>query len=232
MSIAALILAGGKGERVGGNIPKQFHLLASKKLVNYSLEAFDSLEEIEEIVLVLPPFFAEMLQIKMDLKQFGKLKAIASGGELRQDSVVNGLKALSEDVEFVIIHDGARPFPPIKATREAIKSARQFGAAILGIPVTDTVKSADPNNFIMKTMDRRKMWLAQTPQVFRKTVIMEAYRKSRTMGVNVTDDASAVEILGNPVKMVLGSPFNIKITVKEDLGFARQILEYLKDSSE
>ncbi|HOE62688.1 MAG TPA: 2-C-methyl-D-erythritol 4-phosphate cytidylyltransferase [Candidatus Sumerlaeota bacterium] len=221
---AALVVAAGKGQRSGLNVPKQFHNLAGKPLILYCLEAFESFSFISEIVLVLPAEFLHVTAVKKDLARFSKLSQIVAGGEERQDSVMNGLEALSPDVEYVAIHDGARPFPPKKATEQAILAAQECGAAILAIPVTDTVKQSDADGFILDTIARRALWLAQTPQVFRKDLIIEAHRETRRRGAALTDDAGAVQLLGRPVRLVEGSRNNIKITVNEDFEIATRYL--------
>lgn len=221
---AALVVAAGKGQRSGLNVPKQFHNLAGKPLILYCLEAFESFSFISEIVLVLPAEFLHVTAVKNDLARFSKLSQIVAGGEERQDSVMNGLEALSPDVEYVAIHDGARPFPPKKATEQAILAAQECGAAILAIPVTDTVKQSDADGFILDTIARRALWLAQTPQVFRKDLIIEAHRETRRRGAALTDDAGAVQLLGRPVRLVEGSRNNIKITVNEDFEIATRYL--------
>lgn len=225
IKVAALVVAAGKGQRSGLDIPKQFHNLAGKPLLVYCLEAFESFPCISEIVLVLPPEFLQVAAVKRDLAHFSKLTQIVAGGEERQDSVMNGLKAISSDVDFMAIHDGARPFPPEKATEQAILAAQECGAAILAIPVTDTVKQSDSNGFIMDTIARRSLWLAQTPQVFRKDLIIEAYRETCQRGAALTDDAGAVQLLGKPVRLVEGSRENIKITVSEDFEIAARYLK-------
>lgn len=221
---AALVVAAGKGQRSGLNVPKQFHNLAGKPLILYCLEAFESFSFISEIVLVLPAEFLHVTAVKKDLARFSKLSQIVAGGEERQDSVMNGLEALSPDVEYVAIHDGARPFPPKKATEQAILASQECGAAILAIPVTDTVKQSDADGFILDTIARRALWLAQTPQVFRKDLIIEAHRETRRRGAALTDDAGAVQLLGRPVRLVEGSRNNIKITVNEDFEIATRYL--------
>lgn len=220
MSVSALILAGGRGQRLGGEIPKQFRRLMDKPILNYCLEAFEYMGEIDSVVVVLPPEYAQMFQVRMDLKPFQKIVEIVPGGEMRQDSVWNGLKALPEKTEYVVIHDGVRPFPPQKETKKALEVARESGAAILALPITDTVKMCGPDEYIEQTLDRTQLWAAQTPQVFRKDIILKGYQKVQQEGIRITDDASAVENLGHPVRLVLGSPYNIKITLAEDFNVA------------
>lgn len=230
MSIAALVVAGGRGKRIGGETPKQFCRLLDKPLLHYALDAFEYLTEILSVVVVLPPEYSQMIQVRMDLKPFRKICALVPGGERRQDSVMRGLSALPEEAEYVVIHDGARPFPPVRETREALESARQYGAAILAIPISETVKKGDASHFISETVERRGLWLAQTPQVFRKDLILRGYQAVREKGIVVTDDAKAVELLGEPVRLVPGSPYNIKITVKEDFDIAAIIYRGMKET--
>lgn len=229
MSVTALVLAGGRGQRLGGETPKQFRRLMEKPVLNFCLETFEHLEEIDSVVVVLPPEYARMFQVRMDLKPFQKIVDIVSGGEMRQDSVWNGLNALPEKTEYVLIHDGVRPFPPIKETRRVLEIARESGAAILALPITDTVKAGDLNECIEQTLDRSRLWAAQTPQVFRKDLIWDGYQKGRGNGIMFTDDSAAVENLGHPVRLVLGSLYNIKITRIEDLNLAACILQSRKE---
>jgi len=229
MIALALVLAGGRGERVGGEIPKQFCRLLNKPLLHYCLEAFEFMGAITSMVVVMPPEYCETVQVKMDLKHFRKIVAIVPGGKKRQDSVINGLLALPEDTEYVVIHDGARPFPPVKGTKNAIEAARECGAAILACPITDTVKKADQENLVTETINREGLWVAQTPQVFRKDLIIEAYRHIRKKAVVVTDDAAAVEEMGKPVRLIPSTSRNVKITVKRDFGVARRIWEGMRE---
>ena len=231
MTTVALVLAGGRGQRVAGEKPKQFLRLEGRPLLYYSLQAFEGLAGVSSIAVVVPPEYAQIVQVRMDLKRFGKVKAIVAGGRLRQDSVMNGLDALPEGVQYVIIHDGARPFPPMDATTRALEAARECGAAILALPLTDTVKMGDDQGFISQTLNRNHIWLAQTPQVFRRDIILEAYQKVRQKGIEVTDDAGAVEAIGKPVRLIQGSSCNIKVTVKEDFGVAIQILHRLGEGT-
>ena len=229
MSVVALVVAAGKGERVGGKIPKQFCRLEQKPLLYYSLEIFERFGGVREIVLVLPPQYCQTFQVQIDLKPFKKIKKIVPGGTHRQDSVTKGLESLPDDGEYVLIHDGVRPFPPIAATQQAIEAARETGAAILALPVTDTVKVSNPDGTIASTIDRRHLWLAQTPQIFRRDLIVEGYRRANAEGVRLTDDAGAVELIGKPIRLIQGSLDNLKITVEEDFERAARILASKKE---
>jgi len=226
--VAALILAGGKGRRFGGEIPKQFHPLAGKPLLLYCLEAFESFPEISGMVVVLPTEYVNINSIRRDLQHLGKLNAIIPGGDERQDSVISGLSAFSSSVEYVAIHDGDRPFPPHEATKRAINAAEECGAAILALPVMDTIKASDDNHFITGTLDRTNLWLAQTPQVFRKDLIIEGYDIARKKGILLTDDAGAIQLLGKPIRLVEGSVNNLKITVSEDFKVAERLINHAR----
>ena len=226
MKTVAIITAAGQGKRMGG--PKQFVNLAGKPMLEWTLAVFDQSEVINEIVLVV-----NEAEIERTMKfKFRKLKRVVAGGKARQDSVYNGLKTVADDFDLVLIHDGARPFVTNDIITRAVKAAAEHGAVVVGVPVKDTIKAI--NNLpagrqgeqltINKTLDRRKLWQAQTPQVFKRKIIVEAYDH---MGIDtkVTDDAALVEKLGLPVKMIMGSYSNIKITTSEDLQMAETILQ-------
>lgn len=231
MSVSALILAGGLGQRLGGGIPKQFRRLKDKPVLNYCLEAFEHMSEIDFIVVVLPPEYAQMVQVRMDLKPFQKISNIISGGQMRQDSVWNGLNALPKETEYVVIHDGVRPFPPMKETRTALDVARQSGAAILALPITDSLKVGGQGENIEMTLDRSRLWAAQTPQVFRKNLILEGYQKGLKDKITFMDDSAVLENMGYPVRLIQGSPYNIKITQPDDLVLAACIYQSWKEET-
>ena len=150
---------------------------------------------------------------------------ICEGGATRSDSVKRGLECLADDVEYVAIHDAARPCIADPWIDRVFETATKTGAAILAVPVTDTLKRTDSEQLIRETVEREHVWSAQTPQVFRRDIIVEAYAKLGT--AQVTDDAGLVERLGQSVSVVRGSPLNLKITTKEDLRLAEQILKIL-----
>ncbi|HPB30615.1 MAG TPA: 2-C-methyl-D-erythritol 4-phosphate cytidylyltransferase [Candidatus Sumerlaeota bacterium] len=220
----AVILGGGRGLRAGGQEPKQLRLLAGRPLIHYSLEAFQNCPDVEGIILVIHPDYAEHPAVKDCGLLFPSLRGLAHGGALRQNSVLNGLLAVPEDVELVAIHDGARPFPPPGGIRQAIAAAKDKGGAILAIPVTDTVKSCTADGRILDTPDRSCLRLAQTPQVFRRAWIIEGYRAAADDGVTLTDDAAALQCTGRDVFVVEGCRDNIKVTYDEDFTLAEHIL--------
>jgi 2-C-methyl-D-erythritol 4-phosphate cytidylyltransferase len=192
--------------------PKQFLPLAGKAVVEWTIEVFRKIKTVEQIVLAVP---------EDDLERAKNLGVtVVAGGEERGDSVKNGLKAISPDCDLVIIHDGARPLITPDIIEKAISEAKEYGAAIVGVPAKDTIKRVGDDLVIKDTVDRQALWQAQTPQIFKYEIITRAYAKKRS----ATDDAKLVEDLGIKVKMVMGSYENIKITTPEDLIVAEAIL--------
>ena len=210
MKIAVIIAAGGSGKRMGR--PKQFLPLAGKAVVEWTIEVFRKIKVVGQIVLAVP---------EDDLERAKNLGVtVVAGGEERGDSVKNGLKAVAFDTDIVMIHDGARPLITPDIIEKAISEAKEYGAAVVGVPVKDTIKRVGDDLIIKDTVDRQALWSAQTPQVFKYEIITRAYAKKGS----ATDDAKLVEDLGIKVKMVMGSYENIKITTPEDLIVAEAIL--------
>jgi 2-C-methyl-D-erythritol 4-phosphate cytidylyltransferase len=224
VSVAAVIVAGGRGTRFQSDVPKQFLPLCGKAVVWYSIGALDKVECIESIVVVCEAAFCTTLRPQVVEQQLRNSITIVPGGARRQDSVYAGLQAVRKGVEIVVIHDAVRPFPPRDAVIRAIEAAREHGAAILAIPVSDTLKECDTEGFIVSTVSRESIWRAQTPQAFRADLIMRAYERIMTEGKTITDDAAAYEVIGGRVKIVCGSYDNIKITEPQDMTRAEEIL--------
>jgi len=208
--------------------PKQFLEIAGKPMVEQTISIFEKADCIDEIILVISPEEIE----KAKKFKFKKIKKIVAGGKERQDSVNNGLKELPDDCEIVAIHDGARPFVSVDIIEESVREAKKEGAIVVGVPVKDTIKQLQTSNIkhqnkselqIEKTLNRKSLWRAQTPQVFKKEIIVKAYQAGYNR-YQVTDDAMLVEKLGIPVKMAMGSYQNIKITTPEDLKLAKGII--------
>jgi len=217
--VSAIVLAAGKGKRMNSTLSKPLLRISGKPLIVYSLEAFNRHSGIDEIILVISPKNRKAIEKEIKNK-FKKIKGIVLGGRRRQDSVKNGLNKLSPESNLVLIHDCARPFIKAGFISKLIASAKKFGAAIPGVPVKATIKSVK-SGMIEKTLDRKNLWEIQTPQVFRKSLIQEAYSKFSKAGV--TDDSSLVEKLAKAVKIVRGSYNNIKVTTQEDLLIAETI---------
>ena len=213
----AVIVAAGKGRRMGTEISKQFLPLCGKEILAHSVEKFLKAEKIRDIVLVTGE---DSLQDVRDMAQeygWKKITSVVAGGKERQDSVWNGLQAVSDDTDIVLIHDGVRPFVTEDILNHSIETAVEMGSCVAGVPAKDTIKVCNGENVAVATPDRSTLWQIQTPQTFRKDLIMQAYQKAKEDGFVGTDDASLAEYSGCPVKVIMGSYRNIKITTKEDL---------------
>ena len=225
--VSAVIVAAGKGTRMHGEVPKQYLLLEKLPILSHTLMAFEACERIQEVVLVIPErdrtYCRENIIAPINVSK--DLKFVA-GGDKRQDSVYRGLSAISRHSGIVVIHDGVRPFVRSDQLDAVINGAEQFGACILGIPAQDTLKELDAAETIVRTIQRDKIWLAQTPQAFQSDLIMKAHTTARRNEYLSTDDASLVEQLGVKVKIIRGGRNNIKITNQEDLAIARALMRY------
>lgn len=217
MRVAALVLGAGRGERLGEAVPKAFVPLCGKPLLVRALAALAAAPEIDVVMPIvalsdlsrLEAFQAELASIR------GLLPPVIGGAE-RQDSMMAGLAALPPDVAFVAVHDAARPLVASEAIGRVVDAARRSGAAILAVPVRDTIKRVR-EGLIVETPNRLECYAAQTPQVFRIEVLREALEKAAAEAFIGTDDAEIVERIGVPVTVVQGDPSNIKITDRADL---------------
>jgi len=212
----ALIVAGGQGRRVGGTVKKQFLHVFGKPLLAYTLEKFQNCPAIGGIIVVVPEDELAGGERLLREWQIGKLERIVAGGRERHHSVQNGLTALSADCRWVVIHDGVRPLVTAAQIVATLEAARQTGAAILAVPARDTIKETD-DGLVTSTLDRQRLVQVQTPQTFRKEIILEAYQQAFASGNFSTDDAALVEQIGVPVRIVPGDYRNIKITSADDL---------------
>jgi 2-C-methyl-D-erythritol 4-phosphate cytidylyltransferase len=223
---AAVIPAAGAGLRMGGVTAKQFLEVDGRPILALTLEKFQACPLIDSITLVVP--LAEIGFCKREIVErynFDKVDNIILGGERRQDSVRFGLEASKEEFGLAVIHDGVRPFIDIDLIERSIEAAKIHRAVITALPAKETVKKVDKSGFVIKTYERRDVWSVQTPQVFMYEDIMSAHEKAVSEGWDdVTDDASLIERLGIPVKVILGSEYNIKITTPQDLELARYLL--------
>lgn len=223
MKVQLLIPAAGMGRRLGYDQPKALAPLAGAPLILRTLERLYSFCTDVPALLIVPPGYETDFRAALDCSC--EEVRLVPGGEERRDSVAAGLAALDTDTGIVVIHDAARPFPPEESIRTAITSAENIGAATLAMPVSDTILLEDGNGFLQDTPDRTSVWACQTPQVFRKDVIREAYAKMRSSDVPCTDDATLVRLAGFPVRLITGHSLNFKITTKWDLMFAEYLLE-------
>ena len=221
--VGAVIVAAGKSERMGG-VEKIFAPISGKPLLAYAIEAFQQSPIIDSIVIVLAK---DKVNAGLDFAKkyhWSKVVSVCAGGARRQDSVSKGLNRLGK-VDWVLIHDGARPCVTQDIIERGLEEARESGAAIPAMPVADTIKIVSSDSYVKDTPPRDKLWAVQTPQVFRFDIISEAHRKAKD---NVTDDASIVENLGHKVKVFRGSYTNIKVTTPEDLIIAEAIIKATK----
>jgi 2-C-methyl-D-erythritol 4-phosphate cytidylyltransferase len=222
MSVAALLLAAGRGERLGHELPKAFVPLAGRPLLLHALEALASAPEIDLVIPVVAA--AELPRMQALLGEWGprpKLAAAVAGGAERQDSVRAGVQALPPQASLVVVHDAARALLRSAAVSRVVTAAQRSGAAILAVPVRDTIKRVAAGR-ILETPARAECWAAQTPQVFRKEILCEALAKADADGYLGTDDAELVERLGIAVEVVEGDIDNFKLTHPEDLVWAER----------
>lgn len=222
--ISAIIVAAGRGTRMGPNVDKLFLEIAGKPVVVHTWQKFNSAKCIDEIILVvrdgMQSVFHELAG-KFSLRK--KFRLIAGGAE-RQDSVWNGLEAVLSETEIVVIQDGARPCTSEDLIEATIAAARETGAAVAAQPVTDTVKESGDGKFIERTLDRSRLWAVQTPQTFRMEVIRRALAEVRKRNLRVTDDTAACELIGQPVRLVASAGPNPKVTRPGDLPYFESLL--------
>jgi 2-C-methyl-D-erythritol 4-phosphate cytidylyltransferase len=224
MSVAAVVLAAGRGERLGLSLPKAFVPIAGRPLLLHALAALAEVPAIERVVPVIARAdLGRWERLAREIAAIPKLTAPAFGGAERQDSVRAGLEALGPGTQWVAVHDAARPFVRGTAVMRVLEAARASGAAILAVPASDTIKRVRAGR-VVETPPRPECWAAQTPQVFRVELLREALAKATAEGRTATDDAQLVEWLGIAVAVVEGDPDNWKLTLPEDLAAAEQRL--------
>jgi len=202
-------------------VDKVFAPLGEKPVLAHVLDAFDSCNSIDQIVVVVSRANVERCRKLIAVEGWSKPIEVCAGGKRRQDSVAAGLGKLN-NCYWVVIHDGARPLVTKELIEGGLEAARETGAAVAAVPVTDTVKVVGDDKIVRRTPPRQNLWAVQTPQVFRLGIISEAYRKAKG---EVTDDASLVEQLGYKVKLYMGAYDNIKITNPDDLALAEVLLK-------
>jgi len=218
--VGTIIVAAGSSARMAGG-DKLFADLGGRPLLARALQPFQDSPLVHRIVLVLSAANLERRRALAEECGIDKLAAACEGGPRRQDSVRLGLEALGP-CEWVLVHDGARPLVTTELIERGLAAARETGAAVPAVPLADTVKLAAPDGTVERTLDRKGLWAAQTPQVFRYGLLLRAHRE---VSAEVTDDAAMLEALGLPVKLYEGSAANIKVTTPEDLRLAEALLE-------
>lgn len=222
---SVIIVAAGVGKRMGGKVAKQYLELKGKPILYYTLNAFDQIDEINEIIVVTGENDIDYVQNEIINKyNIKKVTKVIVGGSERQYSVYNGLKAVNTNTKVVLIHDGVRPFIQARDIKRLIEEIKTNKACLLGVKVKDTIKICDDKGYIRETPDRSLLWQAQTPQGFLYDIILKAHLQAQSENFLGTDDAMLVERLGYKIKMVEGSYTNIKITTPEDLQTGEGIL--------
>lgn len=226
MAYEVIIPAAGQGKRMGAGKNKLLLELNGIPVLIHTLMVFEKDDLCNGIILAISPQDEEEFSVLLTNYQIKKVKAIVHGGKERQHSVYNGLKVTSSN-EIILVHDGARPFIDIRFIHESVHVAQEHGAAVVAVPVKDTIKRVHHEE-VVETVDRTSLWSIQTPQAFRVSVLKDAHKYAIETGFLGTDEASLVERIDTPVKIVEGSYDNIKLTTKEDLYFAEAILKKMK----
>jgi 2-C-methyl-D-erythritol 4-phosphate cytidylyltransferase len=225
--ISAILVAAGKGTRMGPNVDKLFLELASWPIVAHTWRQFDRAGCVDHLVLVVRDGLQDAFADLAAKYRFQKPFRIVPGGKERQDSVWNGLEAVPPDTEIVAIQDAARPCTGEPLIAATIAAAREIGAAVAAQPLTDTVKESHDGRLIDRTLDRSRLWTVQTPQTFRLDIIRRALAEVRRRGLVVTDDTAACELIGQRVQLVASTEPNPKVTRREDLPYVEMVLRRL-----
>ncbi|MFC2025108.1 2-C-methyl-D-erythritol 4-phosphate cytidylyltransferase [Chloroflexota bacterium] len=224
VKVGAVIAAGGSSQRMGG-IDKVLATLGGEPLLVQATRAFQKSRLVNQIVVVVSAGKEKKCRQLVAGKEWSKVSNVCLGGERRQDSVAVGLARLKQ-CDWVIIHDAARPLVTVDLIERGLEAAKETGAAVAAVPVTDTIKVAGDDRLVRETPPRHNLWAVQTPQVFRFDIIDEAYHQTKS---EVTDDATLVEQLGYKVKLYMGSHDNIKVTTPDDLALAEWLLYHSQE---
>lgn len=226
--LTAILVAAGSSQRMG--FDKLFAVIAGKSVIAHTIRAFELARSVDGIVLVTREDRHNEIKTIVRDEKFEKVRWIIPGGKHRQDSVRAGLDRVSREAKYVAVHDAARPLITPEKIERLFQECVNHGAAALAEPINDTLKHADADLLVNRSVDRHQLYAMQTPQVFERQLIEEAYRAVYAENVAVTDEVSAVERLGRKVILVLNDDFNFKITYRRDLPLAEFILEQRLDS--
>jgi len=224
MKLIAIVPAAGLGKRFDVSVKKTLVMVKGSPVLIHTLMRLNRSKLVSEIIPVInEEDMTEWIGI-IDGSKISKIKKIVPGGKDRHDSVFNALRLLKEE-DLVLIHDGVRPVFPVQLIDMLVNGIKGFDGIVPGLPVRETIKTVGPDGIVVNTANRDKFWTVQTPQVFPLKVLKKAYESAYNEGSFATDDAALVERLGGKVKMILGSPFNIKVTTREDLDIVEYLLE-------
>ncbi|HTY35507.1 MAG TPA: 2-C-methyl-D-erythritol 4-phosphate cytidylyltransferase [Bacteroidota bacterium] len=225
----AIVPAAGAGKRLGGEVKKQFLVLRDKPIIVHTLQRFEHCAEIDEIAVAVPEQSIAEMESLISRYRLHKVSTVTVGGERRQDSVYNVLRLFTfKPTDIVLVHDGVRPFIEPKRITHLIRMCKEHGAAVLAVQPKDTIKRSRGGEFFDQTMDRNALWMVQTPQAFRASILMKAFKQARHDRFYGTDETGLVERIGVKIRIVEGSYDNIKITTEEDIDLGRLILERWK----
>jgi 2-C-methyl-D-erythritol 4-phosphate cytidylyltransferase len=215
---------------MGHEQPKVFLPLEGKPMLVHTLRKFEACLEVDEVFPIVAEDWKVYCEQKI-IRPFGfkKVSQVLAGGPARQDSVYEGLRAVAGKADFVIIHDGARPFVPAELIQRTLEEAHRGGAAVAALPASETIKMVSPRQEVLQTLDRSQLWITQTPQSFAFDLLWKAHEAARRDGFYGTDDASLVERQGIAVRLVKGSTFNLKITTAEDVVMAEALLRTFQE---
>ena len=225
--LTAIIVAAGSSKRVG--FDKLFSKIGDRSVLEHALAAFEAAESVSEIIVVCRDL--KLVQNVINRADFRKVRAVVRGGERRQDSVQSGLNAVDQASEFVAVHDAARPLITPHEIERVLSVARKHAAAVLAAPITDTIKFADANQVVSGSIDRQNVFAMQTPQIFRRESLLDAYERVSRNSLTVTDEVSAIEHAGGSIVIVPAQDHNLKITYASDLPLAEFILKQRSSSS-
>jgi 2-C-methyl-D-erythritol 4-phosphate cytidylyltransferase len=225
--LSAILVAAGSSKRVG--FDKLFSKIGDRSVLEHALAAFEAAESVSEIIVVCRDL--KLVQNVINRADFRKVRAVVRGGERRQDSVQSGLNAVDQASEFVAVHDAARPLITPHEIERVLSVARKHAAAVLAAPITDTIKFADANQVVSGSIDRQNVFAMQTPQIFRRESLLDAYERVSRNSLTVTDEVSAIEHAGGSIVIVPAQDHNLKITYASDLPLAEFILKQRSSSS-
>lgn len=227
MKVSAIVPAAGYSRRMGQGIDKPFIEIRQKEIIAYALEALEKSAFIYEVILASSIKNINLFKKLIEKNSFKKIKCVVKGGAARSVSVFNSLSKISEECDFVLIHDAVRPFLSERLINSVVIGALDTGAAISAVPVKPTIKKVVSESLLVQsTLDRNVLWEAQTPQVFKKDILLAAFKKIGKK-TDFTDEAGLVEAIGGKVKVIYGDYLNIKITTPEDLVIAEAIVDKL-----
>jgi len=224
ISAAAIVAAAGAGKRFSDVENKMLATVAGRPLIAHTLAGLERSNAVTSIVLVANSSLIAEFKKLISAYRITKVSSVVKGGPERTESVRRGFRSLKKRPDYVIIHDGARPFVDDKIIRDTLMAAARYGAAVSATPVVSTVKKASRGRFVERTLDRRALWEAHTPQIFRTDILEEAYRRVKTQ-VSFTDDSRMVEASGRKVKLVPGSAYNIKVTTRADIAICESLFK-------